>query len=83
MHVHALSLKFNSSNLGFEHFCMACSLLYIEQTWSAWSPWSKCSVSCGGEGVRVRERHCQNGDEGIGTSEVEEVCEMEACSGNY
>lgn len=28
--------------------------------WSSWSDWSECEPSCGGEGIRVRRRLCNN-----------------------
>ncbi|XP_047427289.1 properdin-like [Mugil cephalus] len=31
---------------------------FDDEGWALWSPWSTCSVTCGGVGVRKRERVC-------------------------
>lgn len=52
--------------------------------WSAWSPFSPCSRSCGG-GVAVRQRFCNNprpafgGQECHGASVQAEMCNTQAC----
>jgi hypothetical protein len=33
---------------------------YFQASWTVWSPWGACSVSCG-LGTRVKTRICQNG----------------------
>lgn len=37
------------------------------ESWSAWQPWSSCSVACGG-GNRTRVRTCVGGSECVGTT---------------
>lgn len=59
----------------------------LKPSWSCWSDYSACSVSCG-VGRRVRYRKClnSNGDvlndkECDGLSVQEEICEMPSCDG--
>lgn len=50
-----------------------------EAGWSSWSNWSHCSVSCGGAGLRKRERVCSSRPECLSTctgpSEETQACE--------
>ncbi|XP_051492754.1 A disintegrin and metalloproteinase with thrombospondin motifs 13 isoform X2 [Apus apus] len=56
----------------------------VHGQWSAWSPFSSCSRSCGG-GVVTRQRFCNNprpafgGQECDGTSIQVEMCNTQAC----
>ncbi|XP_051663787.1 A disintegrin and metalloproteinase with thrombospondin motifs 13 isoform X2 [Manacus candei] len=56
----------------------------VHGQWSAWSPFSPCSRSCGG-GVVVRQRFCNNprpafgGQECRGASIQAEMCNTQAC----
>ena len=43
-------------------------------SWSCWSEWSTCTVTCGGPGKRSRERICRAGTADIGSQDV-------ACTG--
>jgi len=38
--------------------CDAC--VSVDGGWSAWGPWSECSTTCGLDGLRRRERRCDN-----------------------
>ncbi|XP_064027482.1 A disintegrin and metalloproteinase with thrombospondin motifs 13 isoform X5 [Pogoniulus pusillus] len=57
----------------------------VHGQWSAWSPFSSCSRSCGG-GVVSRQRFCNNprpafgGQECPGASIQAEMCNLQACS---
>ncbi|XP_076868946.1 semaphorin-5A [Brachyhypopomus gauderio] len=46
--------------------------------WSAWSPWERCTVPCGG-GVQSRRRNCENGNECPGCSVEYQSCNTLPC----
>nr|XP_054774245.1 coadhesin-like [Lytechinus pictus] len=51
-------------------------------SWTMWQPWSKCSVSCGYDGTRIRKRDCDHKDAvfcGPGTDEEHAVCNGPVC----
>ncbi|XP_037068860.1 semaphorin-5A-like [Pollicipes pollicipes] len=51
--------------------------------WGDWSPWSECSVPCGG-GVQTKSRTC-DGDSAacLGPSRVEQECNVQRCKGDW
>ncbi|XP_029913631.1 properdin-like [Myripristis murdjan] len=55
-----------------------CSANCCDVEWAPWGAWSPCSVSCGGGGVRKRERACLGPDECrsscSGSAETTESC---------
>ncbi|XP_059380512.1 semaphorin-5A [Carassius carassius] len=56
----------------------------VDGSWSCWSPWSKCSVTCGG-GHYMRTRTCNNpppaygGDICLGLHTEEALCNIQPC----
>ncbi|KAI4891889.1 hypothetical protein NFI96_001941 [Prochilodus magdalenae] len=56
----------------------------VDGSWSCWSPWSKCSVTCGG-GHYIRTRTCSNpppaygGDICLGLHTEEALCNTQPC----
>ncbi|KAM9436595.1 semaphorin-5A [Clarias gariepinus] len=46
--------------------------------WSAWSPWERCTVPCGG-GIQSRRRVCENGNECPGCSMEYQSCNTLPC----
>uniref|UniRef100_A0A8B9LWG3 Semaphorin-2A n=1 Tax=Astyanax mexicanus TaxID=7994 RepID=A0A8B9LWG3_ASTMX len=60
----------------------------VKGAWSCWSPWSQCSVPCGG-GHYQRTRGCTNpapslgGDICIGLHTEEALCNTHACQGGW
>ncbi|XP_035382200.1 semaphorin-5A isoform X2 [Electrophorus electricus] len=46
--------------------------------WSAWSPWERCTVPCGG-GIQSRRRNCENGNECPGCSVEYQSCNALPC----
>ncbi|XP_061094685.1 semaphorin-5A [Conger conger] len=56
----------------------------VDGSWSCWSPWSKCSVTCGG-GHYMRTRTCSNpppaygGDICLGLHTEEALCNTQPC----
>lgn len=58
-----------------------CYMNGYEEKWSAWSPWSECSVSCGG-GSQSRNRICERGDcQGSGVQT--RSCNVHPCKGEW
>ncbi len=62
--------------------------LSVDGSWSCWSPWSKCSVTCGG-GHYMRTRTCNNpppaygGDICLGLHTEEALCNIQPCPGTH
>ena len=60
----------------------------VDGSWSCWSSWSKCSVTCGG-GHYMRTRTCSNpppaygGDICLGLHTEEALCNTQTCPGIY
>lgn len=60
--------------------------LRVSGAWSCWSPWSQCSVSCGG-GHYQRTRMCSNpppaggGNICVGLHTEEALCNTHSCNG--
>lgn len=60
--------------------------LPVDGVWSCWSPWSKCSATCGG-GHYMRTRSCTNpapaygGDICLGLHTEEALCNTQPCPG--
>lgn len=67
-------------------FSLFAAFLNIDGGWSAWSPWSLCSATCGG-GVKFRERACDSpkpsggGADCPGPARVDHACNIESCHG--
>ena len=68
----------------------ACSLTEhcpIHGDWSIWTDWSQCSVSCDSEGVKIRNRSCDNptpkydGSMCEGNSTETAKCPADSCKG--
>ncbi|XP_052087844.1 coadhesin-like [Mytilus californianus] len=57
----------------------------INGNWAEWSLWSKCSISCGSDGNRFRDRTCSNpeaangGRSCTGRGIQGEICELPGC----
>ena len=43
--------------------------------WSCWSEWSLCTLTCGGQGQRSRQRACIPGTENVGSQNI--ICQGE------
>ncbi|XP_067660545.1 sushi, von Willebrand factor type A, EGF and pentraxin domain-containing protein 1-like [Haliotis asinina] len=62
-----------------------CEISIVHGNWSTWTPWSSCSVTCGG-GVRSRSRRCDNpapepdlGKPCEGPAKDTDVCNENSC----
>jgi len=59
----------------------------VDGQWGTFGSWSSCSVTCGGGGVRTRERSCDSpspsggGADCIGNSTNQEDCNTDNCPG--
>ena len=61
------------SNLALVFMCLI--LVGDVREWATWEAWSRCTVSCGPGGLRIRERGCDGClDECIGSNSVIEPC---------
>ena len=67
--------------------CLATSMqlcLYLVAEWGPWTPWSDCSVSCGG-GVQRKTRECSKpGSVASGCKGrvfIDQKCNTQNCSG--
>ena len=67
-----------------------CLFHLVDGGYSDWSPWSACTVTCGG-GSRLRNRKCNNPapandgktcfDQQLGSEMESEACNIEPCEG--
>ena len=63
-------------------------IVSVNGAWSVWSPWSQCTVSCGG-GIRQRARDCSNpatlygGLECDGVDWQNMICMTDECPGTH
>lgn len=63
-------------------------IILVDGSWSCWSSWSKCSVTCGG-GHYMRTRTCSNpspaygGDICLGLHTEEALCNTQPCPGTH
>ena len=70
---------------------MLC-ISFPEIHWTAWAPWSKCSVSCG-LGTKTTKRSCTDeadviaqaipGKDCLGPETREDQCELGPCPGDF
>lgn len=67
---------------------MTAVIRLVDGSWSCWSSWSKCSVTCGG-GHYMRTRTCNNpppaygGDICLGLHTEEALCNTQPCPGTH
>lgn len=75
----------DAPRLGFRIRVTLC-LFAVDGMWSCWSPWSKCSATCG-SGHYMRTRSCTNpapaygGDICLGLHTEEALCNTQPCPG--
>ena len=65
-------MKIKNSNVFHLETCLKPGETSATPSWSCWSEWSTCSVSCGGSGKRHRHRVCVPGTDNVGSQDV--VC---------
>uniref|UniRef100_A0A4W5JW81 Semaphorin-5A n=1 Tax=Hucho hucho TaxID=62062 RepID=A0A4W5JW81_9TELE len=81
--VHTWTL-FSTTQCLPQHPSPALSSCVVDGSWSCWSGWSKCSVTCGG-GHYMRTRTCNNpppaygGDICLGLHTEEALCNTQSC----
>ena len=61
--------------------CLTMSSSVVDGEWSAWGCWSSCSVTCGLDGVRTRERRCSNSVNGRRNDCAGSSLDVTGCAG--
>lgn len=61
-----------------ERICRDGQCHGYEEKWSAWGPWSECSVSCGG-GIQRKTRVCESRGECLGSAVQTKPCNTHKC----
>lgn len=65
---------------------IACYFFTVDGAWSIWSNWGDCSLTCGDDGSRDRQRSCSapapqfGGSECIGNNTETGSCEDTPCA---
>jgi len=70
----------NGVGLGKYSLAPICKVISDEAVWSAWGPWSTCSLNCGG-GIQTQYRTCVSGP-CVGANSRTQTCNNHACSGS-
>jgi len=70
----------NGVGRGKQNLSPICKVIKDEAVWSAWGPWSTCSLNCGG-GIQTQYRTCISGP-CVGANSRTQTCNNHACSGS-